>query len=61
MILSVTITADHQDQADDTDLLGPNAVEHVPSEEAASEFLGRLESLLRSAPSELAPPATLGD
>ena len=60
MILSVTITADHQDQADDTDL-GPNAVEHVPSEEAASEFLGRLESLLRSAPSELEPPATLGD
>ena len=34
----------HQDHADDTDL-GPNAVEHLPSEESANDFLGRLESL----------------
>ena len=28
----------HQDHADDTDL-GPNAVEHLPSEESANDFL----------------------
>ena len=50
----------HHDYADDTDL-GPNAVEHLPSEETANEFLGRLESLLRSASNELEPPATLGE
>ena len=61
MILSVPLHGrHHQDYADDTDL-GPNAVEHVPSEESANEFLGRLESLLRSASNELEPPATLGE
>ena len=48
MTLSLSISRrNHHDHADDADL-GPNAAEHVPSEETASDFLGRLESLLRS-------------